>query len=192
MRTIYLVLFYAGTIFSSPVEKWVDNQIDKLDENPLKIEFVLSVQNEFDVYTTPIEIDILNLNMFQIHLSGKSIYFSENWSKVYDKKTNQVITDYPDTVLLENLRSVLIEKQFSSTIECSKNSPMSCNVSLPEFGVNFVANFKTDAELLANITYQFNKTKSKISHVIITPLIDVDEKFWDPPFKNKFKLDLRN
>ena len=125
---------------SSPIEDWIDRQLIILEKNPLKIEFDVGVQNNFETYTTPVELNILNFNVFQINFPNRKIYYSKKWSKVLDKKTNQVIIDYPDSVLINNIYSIIIDKKYKRDIECVNASDINCSINIPE--LNFVPRLK--------------------------------------------------
>ena len=191
MYKIKFILILIKLCISSPIEDWIDRQLIILEKNPLKIEFDVGVQNNFETYTTPVELNILNFNVFQINFPNRKIFYSNKWSKVLDKKTNQVIIDYPDSVLINNIYSIIIDKKYKRDIECVNASEINCSINIPELNFEFEVTLEIGSNSIKHIFYSFYNTNSFISNIRFSSNLDADEAFWDPPFKNKFKIDLR-
>ena len=129
----------------------------------MKIEFDVGVQNNFETYTTPVELNILNFNVFQINFPNRKIYYSKNWSKVLDKKTNQVIIDYPDSVLINNIYSIIIDKKYKRDIECVNSSDINCSINIPELNFEFEVTLEIGS----------NSIKHIFSHVALMRIFSV-------------------
>ena len=188
----YLFNIFISTLICETVfDSWVIGNINALNSSPIKIEAEILVQNEFSKQISNVEINFRDKSNFWMNLKNRQIYYSENWTKIFDEKSNQLIIDIPDKNLLDNIFSLISNDKVLFQSDCIFENEIICSVKYPEYGIYFDPYFnKTDSSVI-KITHNYQMTITVVENIKVNKLSDIGDDYWNPRFENSFIIDLR-
>ena len=188
----YLFIIFISTLMCETVfDNWVKKNINALNSSPIKIEAEILVQNEYSEQISNIEINFRDNSNFWMNLNNKQIYYSENWTKIFDEKSNQLIIDVPDKNLLNNISSLISFDQAMFKSDCIFGNEIKCSVKNPEYGIYFDAFFRNADSSVIKITHNYQMTTTVVENIKVSKLQMTGNDYWNPSFKNSFIIDLR-
>ena len=190
MRIFIAILISLG-FCNSILDKWIEDKKILLDNSPIKIEGDLVIQNEFSEQESYIELNIKNEKEFWVNTGKKKIFYSENWTKVFDPYTNQLIIDVPDLNLIQNFSKIFIEKSIEIDSKCSVEKVINCNLNISQYSLFFNAKFGLQDSTLLQVSHHFKTTSSTVKNIKVSSLQNNDDTFWNPNFEDSFIIDLR-
>ena len=187
----YLFIIFISTLMCETVfDSWVIGNINVLNSSPIKIEAEILVQNEFSNQISNVEINFRDKSNFWMNLKNKQIYYSENWTKIFDEKSNQLIIDVPDKNLLNNISSLISNHQVLFQSDCILGNEIKCSVKYPEYGIYFDAFFSNTDSSLIKITHNYQMTITVVKNIKVNKLPNTEEDdYWNPSFENSFIID---
>ena len=190
MKKIILLLMIP--LFSETIiDSWLDEKLILLNQFPIKIEGDLFIQNEFSEQKSAFEINIKNKDNFWVDTGSKQIYYSYEWTKIFDSYTNQLIIEIPDTNLIKHFSNIFINKTVDINYDCSSEKEVRCKVRIPQFNIFFDAIFNPMDSALISIIHYFKNTTATVKNIEVITLIDNQETYWNPEFEDSFIIDLR-
>jgi hypothetical protein len=188
----YIFILLISSLFSETIfDRWVNQNLSMLDSSSVKISAKLIIQNEYSKQNSNIEINIKNEKSFWVQFENKQIYYSENWTKIFDEKSNQLIIEVPDKNLLNNISMFIKQNVNNFNSQCIEDQEIKCNVQIPDYGLFFDAYFNSTDFSLTKISHNYNKTNTEINEIKVDE-IEIDNiDYWNPNFEKSFIIDLR-
>ncbi|MBC8196769.1 MAG: hypothetical protein H8E60_02665 [Candidatus Marinimicrobia bacterium] len=188
----YIFILFISTLLSETIfDRWIDQNIELLDSFSIKIKAELFIKNEYSNQRSNIEINIKDERNFWLQFENRQIYYSENWTKIYDEKSNQLIIEVSDTNLLNNISMFLKQKEKNFTSQCITDHEIKCNVQNPDYGLFFDVFFNSLDSSLTKISHNYQMTTSEIKDIKVNKIETDNDDFWNPNFENSFIIDLR-
>lgn len=190
MKFLISILISFG-FCNSILDNWIEEKRLLLEKSPIKIEGDLIIQNEFSEQESYIELNIKNEKIFWVNTGKKKIFYSENWTKIFDPHTNQLIIDVPDLILIQNFYKILIEKSIAFDSKCSREQDINCDVKISQFNLFLNAKFDLQDSSLLQISHHFKTSSTTVKKIKVSSLQNNDDEFWNPNFEDSFIIDLR-
>ncbi len=188
----YIFILFISTLLSETIfDRWIDQNIELLDSFSIKIKAELFIKNEYSNQNSNIEINIKDEQNFWVQFENKQIYYSENWTKIFDEKSNQLIIEVSDKNLINNISKFFAQEETNFKSQCIVDQKIKCNVQNPDYGLFFDAYFNSMDSTMTKISHNYQLTTTEIKNINVIKFETDNDEFWNPNFENSFIIDLR-
>lgn len=188
----YIFILFISTLLSETIfDRWIDQNIELLDSFSIKIEAKLFIKNEYSNQNSNIEINIKDEQNFWVQFENKQIYYSKNWTKIFDEKSNQLIIEVSNKNLINNISTFLAQEETNFKSQCITDQEIKCNVQNPDYGLFFDAYFNSMDSTMTKILHNYQMTTTEIKNIKVKKFETDNDEFWNPNFENSFIIDLR-